>query len=78
MLLSLLCFSPSCIHSSDAALKHSLTSNVRTRRSSQSSAHTESTHFEQIDLTVRVVVVLEAVKGVVVSVAVDGAHSWTR
>lgn len=40
--------------------------------------HSESTHFEQIDLTVRVVVVLKAIKGVVVSVAVDGTHSWTR
>lgn len=39
---------------------------------------TDSTHFKQVDLTVRVVVVLEAVKGVVVSVAVHSAHSWTR
>lgn len=35
-------------------------------------------HFEQIDLTVCVVVVLQAVKRVVVSVAVDRAHGWTR
>lgn len=38
---------------------------------------TDSTHFKQVDLTVGVVVVLEAVEGVVVPVAVNGAHSWT-
>lgn len=41
-------------------------------------AQTDSTHFKQVDLTVRVVVVLEAVEGVVVSVAVHRAHRWTR
>lgn len=35
------------------------------------------THFEQIDLAVCVVVILQAVKRVVVSVTVDRAHSWT-
>lgn len=35
------------------------------------------TYFEQIDLAVCVVVILQAVKRVVVSVAVDRAHSWT-
>lgn len=42
------------------------------------STQTDSTHFEQVDLTVRVVVVLEAIKGVVVPVAVNSTHSWTR
>lgn len=35
------------------------------------------THFKQVDLTVRVVVILKAIEGVVVSVAVDSTHSWT-
>ena len=43
-----------------------------------SEIHTqESTHFKQVGLTVRVVVILKAIEGVVVSVAVDGTHSWT-
>lgn len=37
----------------------------------------DSTHFKQVDLTVRVVVVLKAIEGVVVSVAVDGTHGRT-
>lgn len=41
------------------------------------SIYKEPAHFEQIDLTVRVVVILQAVERVVVSVTVDGAHSWT-
>lgn len=41
------------------------------------SIYKEPAHFEQIDLTVCVVVILQAVERVVVSVTVDGAHGRT-
>lgn len=34
--------------------------------------------FNQIHLTVRVVVILKAIKRMIVSVAVDCTHSWAR
>lgn len=37
----------------------------------------DSAHFKQVDLTVGVVVILEAIKGVVVSVAVHSTHCRT-
>lgn len=52
--------------------------NVHTRKYLERSTRTEPTHFNQVDLTVRFVVILKAIEGVVVSVAVDSTHSWTR
>lgn len=40
-------------------------------------AHTPSTHFKKVDLTVRVVVILQSIEGVVMSVTVDSTDSWT-